>query len=293
MRDIYYILFLFMLFFSCKNNNQVLVGLWELEGNPQYQLEFTKDGYFNQYIANKKQLFEFLEEKNGKTIEVDYGNMTYQMKHKKDSIWVHLIGEKNNKQFAKQLYFVDNNHLTLVTYKEGKDIDDHIQTVSSYHRIDALSNNFINKSHEKTLSLILNQDIASTKEIYIAYGQPNGIAPKTDSLGNIVLEVPKSGILKTKFVEDVNIISKGRIKAYYKNENTQTLEEIKVIQLNQSIKFGEKIKDNHFLQDSIMVFVERFNPSRDRVVNKVFGEEIEGNVQTFMITSPKNRYLSN
>lgn len=257
--------------------------------NVQDVTEFTADGYFYQYKSGKKKEFKLLEEVNGGYKEIDYGNMSYHQTIQGDSILIRIVGEKNKKIYAKHLCFVNGNHLTMVLYKQGKGINNHIQMTNSFYRKDTKKEE---TEKYRTLSLIIPNNIPKDNVIYVAYGQPNGENPTISVEGDVILEIPKSGLLKTTFVEDVRMSSMGTFKAFYRNIDSKIINEIKVVQFNEVNSFLNNLRNGigtNYI-DSTMLFVERFNPGRERVVNKIFNSNIEGNVQTFTLSTPRERY---
>lgn len=278
--------------FSCqKKADALLIGSWESASDSSRKVEFTEEGYFKQYIRGEEFKFTFLEEVNGEYHEVDYGNLIYKIHPQGDSLVMMLIGAKNNKLFSRHLAFLENNYLTLVVYKEGEGIDAHIQSVESFYKIGITKDVSVDY---KSLTLIIPKPNAkkSGEQIYIAYGQPDGADANIDFYGNVLLDIPESGALKTKFVEDVKMISYGTVNALFRTSN-HALEPVKVIQYKDYAKFRNEMKNREgryeMYLDSMMVFVNRFNPSRD-LCDKIFKEETSGNIQTFTINTPRNEY---
>lgn len=279
-------LFLVLLFsINCssdKSSKNHLIGVWEVESNSNLVFEFTEDGYFNQYISGEKVIFSSFEKVNRKYEEVDYGKMLYKIDQQGDSLMVNLFGENNNKFYDKYLCFVDGDHLTLANYKQGEGIDNHLQMVNSFFRQGTKKRT---KGAYKSLSLVLPTGF-NKNEILIAFGQKNGSHPIVDSDGNITLNIPQSGLLKTTFVEDLRIISKGRVRIFRKNTNE--VDEIHVFQFDELALLNSDYIQGRYDPKLIVGFVERFNPSRD-LLNKLFDENILGNVQTFSIDTLEKR----
>ena len=134
------------------------------------------------------------------------------------------------------------------------------------------------------LELIINEDIRDSI-IYIAFDQKNQYN-KLDSVLNAIY-VPSSGLVKTSISATPFLLAYNAISAYVLIDGKRI--EIPVVFDKLSglgvryIKHEnrkEYIKSNRqiFFNDKYFLLVYRYNPSRDRVVNIVFGESIVGQV---------------
>ena len=285
----FFILFL-SLIFSCKDADNRLQGTWYSECDPNSKIRFTEDGFFEKYhdgdwIAEEK-YFEYGDD--GKMVEVDYGKLKYNVTEKNDSILVELIGSKNKKVFGKELIFAQDDYLICVSYKEGENISNHIQSIVRYIK----EGKPITYKLERPLVNIIIPETIKNNEFYIAYDQTDGITPVIDEERVKTIIVPINGTLKTTLKEDIYLIANKGYKFYLDDGDQYSALnawfESDICRIKNDIQTGKTPLNIIYHPESVIVVAHRFNPGRSRIVNKVFREEIKGNVQAFTIDTLKN-----
>ncbi len=286
MKIIFAVLTLF-LFSGCQNSTGKITGVWQSRTNPEIIIEFSKDKYFCEYesgVNKNTEIVQLEELADGTLKEFNYGKLKFEIiEGKCDSIFVKFYGENNDRLYTKRTYLTKKNILTEIIYKEGKGIDSHIQTVNSYVR----KGGDIDSSFKTDKWIFKLPENFDKEIIYVAFNQENGIPAVGLDGGKFAVIVPSSGLVKTTLANDVHVLTEGNVE-FTQQTNEGSDEPVRVIQAREfaRLKYLLNTQSSQVKMpcnlDSLVIFsTSRYNPSRDRVVNKVFSETIEGNVIAF------------
>lgn len=268
-----------------------IVGIWTAVYNPTSQIEYSADGYFYNCQMDMSEVIH-LEEVDGKYEEIRYGELLFKMgKWQGDSLFLTLIGSENGKELAKDIVILEDDFLVKINYKALPGIEKHIDEMELYRRENSTKMPSFN-SFEK---IIIPKGL--TGDVMIAYDQKDGQPVQFDAVGNPILEIPKSGVLKTQLKENPMNLAAQRYAFFEKNEVEGTLQPLRNFQhgtyrhLYQKVQNTREAVNLMHHPDSTALFVLGFNQhGRNRDVRKAFGEYLYGNVINFKIDTVKNMF---
>jgi len=283
------IVLFFLSFFSCgqsstKITKEQIIGTWIDQHN--VKLEFTSDGYYKKAypdfsLPNKKLII-----KNGKYEEIDFGILEYKLKRRNiNSFDLRIIGSKNGLEFSKYTIILKDNNLLRISYKTLPGIENHIDEIGWYVKEGTKIKPVKTKIKEK---FIIPKGF--NKMIYIAYDQPEGQELIQDADGNRILNIPKNGILKTKFKEIPEIMAFQNYEFYENDQNADSLIKMREFQHEDFQTVFKELRKNKgdiklkYNPDSTAIFVLGFNQvGRNYIEREIFKERIQGNVLMFEV----------
>lgn len=269
-----------------------LTGAWEEAFAGQLSIHFAADSLISRYRNGELVgTPNFEKDSSGQLVETNYGPLYFKVDQiSNDSIQGRILGSTNQKVFSKNTFILNGDYLTEIRYKTLPGIENHIDEVQCYQR--AKSTKSISRK-VKQEKIIFPQGLEGF--IYIAYGQKDGQKIELDEHGNRILTIPKNGILKTQAIEDPEILATDQFVFYEKDSLSGVLRPYPVYQHGAFRKTAIQLKNQEsvtlkYPAESMAMFVWGFNQTgRKRVINKVFGEIIEGNVLSLEIDTVGER----
>ncbi|BDX39703.1 hypothetical protein CYCD_30580 [Tenuifilaceae bacterium CYCD] len=106
-----------------------IVGNWVMENNPQYRLQFNKNGTFKEFINDSTEIFD--SSRSNK----------YYILCENDTLWLYLkrynciINDKKKRTYIeKRMIKFENNQITMITYKMRKGVTNHIDEYAIWKR---------------------------------------------------------------------------------------------------------------------------------------------------------------
>jgi hypothetical protein len=210
----------------------------------------------------------------------------YQVAFANDSLFIYQTA---NDFKVKNLVFVNEYELVQANYKSGEKINDHIDEVGVFYKdkanIDSILQN--DKAQIKT-NFILPKGFKGG--IMLAYNQPVGELSGQEEY----IKIPASGLLKLTQKTDIYRYGKRRFKFYFDNIDQQNPKntEIEVLENNKNYTDQELKK---YKKDTLYVLPIGYNQLDREGINKIFGENIEGDVEMYEVNYFKNlvKYLKN
>jgi len=202
----------------------------------------------------------------------------------------------NKKECATRYHLqLDFPRIIVTSLKSLPGIEEHFTSPELYIKKDYYDTYTIPDS---PLIKIIIPEKFKEEYLYVAFNQIDGVGEIKDKNKNNIIEFPISGLTKTKMIADTKFFAYKNYKVFIRDRNK--LIEITTIYHQEYINYRVEFSDEErkvFLKrkkldlNSKVLVVYRFNPDRKRVVNKIFGEKIIGQVQSFKYL--KNLYLNN
>lgn len=229
---------------------------------------------------------------NGEIIELYCNDLTYKI----DSVgsyndkYIRIFDKNNN--ICQGIHLLEKNSYWVVTpLKQGEGIDFHFTTPVIYRK-----NKSTNKLELKESLTIKISTEPKEGIFYIAYNQegPNNFVK--DSKGNFEINLNEdTNCYKTNFDIDPSLLAFKKYNIEVFDTLTNEYVKLPILFHNEYNKYRlmSLIEKDTFLKKKKIydkfIAVKRFNPGRQRIVNKKYKEEIFGQVQSFEIIKT-NKY---
>jgi len=224
---------------------------------------------------------------NGEYLELHCGQTQYKIDRidSNQGIYLHAFDKNNNK--CRGLHIIQgDDYLVLTELKQGEDIDFDFTEPKVYQQKQSKK---IKKDPQK-LIVEVPQGMPE-RETYIAFEQKTGPQTRVDQDGNLLLKLDTSKAQKTQMVINPKFYA---FKSYEFREVNEAGQATKILPIIYHAEYhkmrglSEEGQSAFFAQRGIeqgdrYVILYRFNPARKRVVYKVYGEEIVGQVQDFRL----------
>lgn len=258
---------------------KVLVGEFYNINHPSFTLKFLPNKEYAVFDDSTK-LF-------------DWGKAVYNITYRNDTSFLNIIYRKAkisekrvNNLKIRYVVWLNGDYLTIFNYKAGIGINNHIDEYDVFVRKTQSPQKAV--ITRPTISYIIPSNLNGV--VWIAFNQADGVAPEYDSLGNAILKIPESGVLRTSLHEDVYATAIKHYHFFLK----------KISKSNESLKVFDK--DENFdstccIGNTPIILVYGYNQtSRADIDNNIFKSSIKGNVMSFFIGSFKeieeNRYFT-
>lgn len=270
------ILLIFLLaitqFLKCQQKTcTIILGNWEQINGSLFKRCFSSNGTFKEYIGGAESISKY--NKYNKSNR-------YKVIVKSDTVWLYLtysnlmtnqkVRKKTTKHYALK---VEDNYLTMISYKEAKGKYDHVDEYSTWKREGVIpSYKTENRTHIKFIF-----PEAFKGAAWIAFNQPNGVPPIYDSLGNAILKIPENGLLLTSLHEDVFATA---------NKNYEILEEHnqnRILGTYRTFDKFDKFDSTCCKLNEFIAVMCGFNQEGREDIDKFFGKSINKNVMTIYI----------
>ncbi len=112
--------------------------------------------------------------------------------------------------------------------------------------------------------------------VAIAFNQPDGVVPTYDTKGNCIVSIPTSGVLKTQLKEDVFSLAGRRFGIMICDSITKQSVELPSLHRFEFF-YGQN------LPQGLSVIVEGFNQLQREDLNRLFKQQLNGNVLMFYV----------
>ena len=224
---------------------------------------------------------------NGEYLELYCGQTKYKIDSvdSNQGIYLHTFDKNNNK--CRGIHIIrGDDWLVLTELKQGEDIDFDLTEPKVYQ-----SNQSENiKKDPQRLIIELPQDMPEGV-VYMAFEQQTGPQPRLDQDGNLLLRLDTSKAQKIQMHINPKFYA---FKTYEFREVDETGKTTKILPVIYHAAYQEMRMLSEEEQSASLakrgiergdryVILFRFNPARKRVVYKVYGEEIVGQVQDFRV----------
>jgi len=255
--------------FSCtkKVTYPEYFGTWKRVDTPSSKKVLCEDG---KYKALFYDTLEFSPESNAK----------YELNYKEDTVWMTTVYHNISNGFevvrkfhSKEVLFLNGDFITNITYKAIRGpLKNHIDEYGVWVR-DVANPKKLDYSG-KRITYVFPKNFKGAA--WIAFNQPNGVAPEFDSQGNPILRIPENGILETKLHEDAFATANGHY-SIVKDDGE------KFIPFKTFDKF-DRFDSTCCERDEYYAFMQGFNQkSRDDINENIFRKSITGNVLAIYI----------
>ena len=282
------LLFIVTLFASCRQDDPAsLIGEYQYIDDTCKSIHFLNEKevkYIRRCNEDKGDGVE-LKMVNGEYLEFYCGQTQYKIDtvDSNQGIYLHTLDKNNNK--CRGLHIIKGeNYLLLTELKQGEDIDFDFTVPKIYQRKESEK---IKKDPQK-LIIELPQGMPE-RLTYIAFEQKKGLQTRTNQDGDLLLKLdtsqaqkaqmvinPKFYAFKTYEFREVAGKTTNILPVIYHAEYHKIRDQSEEDQAASLTQRGIEIGDQY-------VVLYRFNPARKRVVYKVYGEEIVGQVQDFRV----------
>ena len=187
----------------------------------------------------------------------------------------------------------ENSFLSVTPLKSLDGLEFHFTVPTLY----CINKSIKDNATEKEFTILVNEDIELNKINYVAFDQRNDEVKNEYSKSEMTIKLDSKGITKSSIVINPMLYARKRYIAKFINKSDETINDIPVVFHKEFIeiksKFEEQDQKLEFQKlniNDLYLIAYRFNPGRKRVVNKIFKEEINGQVQTFELRSLKKDY---
>jgi len=230
---------------------------------------------------------------NGEIIERYCQDLSYKVDSVDTNDGRYVSANDKNNQRCYGLHILDKDSFWIVTpLKSGDRINFDFTTPSIYKKIDVKNDLEFNETLIIQISKELEEGI-----FYIAYSQKNYANAKDDAEGNTLVElIDNTTLYKTNLEIDPSFYALKKYRIKLLNSSSYNFEDVPVLYHNEYseyLKMSKLEKSQFHLKRNITVnfiVVHRFNPARERVVEKLYKEKIEGQVQSFELVVINNEY---
>lgn len=194
---------------------------------------------------------------------------------------------------AKVKIFIDDNILSFLAFKGG-DLSSQYQIVEAYYRETEESK----IDYKPNVSTMFYLPEGFRGYSWVAFEQQDGEIEEVDIIngtrGIRIFRIPDSGILKSQSEPMPDALAKREFEFYYLSGNEKSISLINPISRSclsyiktESLTESE-ITELGFDPDRVYVYYYRYNNPGRREINKIFGEEIIGQVFWFRVDTLRN-----
>ncbi len=187
----------------------------------------------------------------------------------------------------------ENQFLSVTPLKTLDGIEFHFTVPTLYHLKKAPKD----KSIEKNITILINKYVKLNKINYVAFEQKSSGVANECGKNEMTIKLDSTGINKSNLVINPMLYARKRYVAKFIDESDVVVKEIPVIFhktisdiKNEFTKEQQKSELEKLYVNDMYLVVYRFNPGRKTVVNKIFNEEISGQVQAFELRSLNSDY---
>lgn len=298
MNFIYVFTILFQLIIALVQNSlhQEIDGKYSLVGNKDQILTIENSMLTLANLNDSSKIYapKYFKDSTGKFIEApNCSVVNYSIDSIDANGGIYISAHKESFRCYSYHIIRDNNFLSLTPLKTLKGIEFHFTSPELY----VLNNTREDETKDEVLSILLDKNIQLNKINYVAFDQPAKLLDKVSIGQKLKIKLDSTGLNKSTIVINPIMYAKKNYVAYFVDENENILIEIPIIYnetideiKNRFTREQQKIELQKIKVTDLYLIANRFNPSRERTVNKVFNENIIGQVQTFELRSLKEDY---
>jgi hypothetical protein len=247
-----------------------LLGKW-FSKKQHTHIEFSKDKIYKFCMNNEACFTE-----------------NYQIVLSKDSIFRYhynnpFRAEDSKYDTTKYLLYLNGGELLQMNYKSGLGINEHIDEFDFFYK---QGTNNIQQDTQKMEMVDYLLPTHFTGQIMIAYK-----GSRTEKIvKEKIIKIPDSGLLEVEKKEDIQNYARQNVRFYYPNGDSVPKIPIKKLDFYKKYSAQELKQSN---ETEICVIALGYNQANRPDINALFGKEIIGNVEFYVVDTFQNliKYL--